>query len=107
MSGMKIRIIGCGVLVALVRGCATMNAPADGEAAAAEREGKAMWSGRPGFRNRDVVPVRFFAIDDRTIAQREKWAEDVDCEPVPKPQTAYDIVVGRVEDFSVEDYTGE
>lgn len=120
MSAMRIRMFLCGGLLALATGCATMDGSSGGENAAAEREGKAMLSGRPGIPNRDLFPVRFFAIDGRNISprdilwvepglrlitvqvpeqftepvinqQREKWPDYVDIELELKPQHAYEI----------------
>lgn len=43
---------------------------------AKERSGKAMLSGTPGFRNRDLFEIEFVAIDGRNISPREiLWVE--------------------------------
>ncbi len=120
MRVIKSRISAICVLLVLATGCATTDSSTRDEGEAAEREGKAMLSGRPGIPNRDLFPVRFFAIDGRNISprdilwvepglrtitvviperfteslinqRREKWPDYVDIELDLEPEHAYEI----------------
>lgn len=120
MSAIHPRLLAGFVLLILIAGCATTDSSNRNESEAAPREGRAMLSGRPGIPNRDLFPVRFFAIDGRNISprdilwvepglrtitvqiperfteslinqQREKWPDYVDIELELKPQHAYEI----------------
>ena len=114
-------IVVCGVALLLLSACATSDpSGGTGEDGAADRQDKAMLSGRPGYPNRDLFAVEFFAIDGKNISprdilwvepglrmitirvpeqfteslinqQREKWPDYVDIELELKPAHAYEI----------------
>ncbi|MBY6203970.1 hypothetical protein [Halomonas denitrificans] len=97
------------------------SAPAVDEEPSANRDrGRAMLSGRPGYANRDLFAVEFFAIDGRNISprsilwvepglrtitvrvpeqlteslinqRRQKWPDYVDIELELEPEHAYEI----------------
>lgn len=71
-----LRWISSLFLVVFTLSGATVPAFAEDGEPANERSGKAMLSGTPGFRNRDLFEVEFVAIDGRNISPREiLWVE--------------------------------